>query len=717
MKYPIIATDFKGKRQLPKRVLLMGACTLNGLADRFPQSTRAEHVLWEFLPWTEVPAEINTAGKEGAYDLLVAAPTLRHVFAAVNDLTPEISGNDLAWARLIGTPRMQELFDHCCEYIRNKLMEFRSIKREAPLVFMSFIEPSQNYTGKLLKENSLDNPVYFIRSLNGVMAEEVEKIGDAYFIDVNEILNARGRLRAQDDILVSFSHASYISNYAASENQDRFQKSSLPTEMYDSNQVLDEIRSDIVDRIIDAFNVVRRTDQIKLIITDLDDTLWRGVYADNPDRPDWELFEGWPLGYMEALLIFKARGGLLAIVSKNDEEAVKKVFGMLRGRMRLSDFVSTKINFNPKSQNILDIIQEVNLLPENVLYIDDNPREIDEVLSIIPGLRTMSRQHYDWRRVILTDPAFEVPYISAESKQRTQTTQALIARETNKKVMPRDEWLKSLELQQRHRIIDRSDDKNFPRAFELLNKTNQFNTTGKRWTPSEMQEFFHAGGKIIALFLRDRLADNGLVGLCLIQGENIVQAVLSCRVFGFDAEILMGRLACALILANHERVCGKIIDTGKNKTCHSWFNKMGFIANGEGEFITKSHTECPLPLHIRTEFSGRGTATVQSVKHRQDSDMIDIDVIISNESEDVWLCDEFPINVSYHLFNDSDETVQFDGERSNLPYVICPGEKVNATITRSGEFPQEAKFLVIDVVHESRNWLSESGFSLDKFVL
>ncbi|MDD7960542.1 hypothetical protein PUT90_27670, partial [Klebsiella pneumoniae] len=82
--------------------------------------------------------------------------------------------------------------------------------------------------------------------------------------------------------------------------------------------------------------------------------------------------------------------------------------------------------------------------------------------------------------------------------------------------MSRDDWLRALELRCETAKIDSTDHPNFSRAFELLNKTNQFNTTGKRWSIGEIQELFAQGGSMIALFVQDKHVDNGLVGLALI---------------------------------------------------------------------------------------------------------------------------------------------------------------------------------------------------------
>ena len=87
---------------------------------------------------------------------------------------------------------------------------------------------------------------------------------------------------------------------------------------------------------------------------------------------------------------FKKRSGLIAICSKNDQAPTKERFQRIRGdRIRLDDFVSVKINWSPKSENISEILTEANLLPESAVFIDDSPREIDKVRARFPSIRCL----------------------------------------------------------------------------------------------------------------------------------------------------------------------------------------------------------------------------------------------------------------------------------------------------------------------------------------
>src|SRR5207248_9455587 len=101
--------------------------------------------------------------------------------------------------------------------------------------------------------------------------------------------------------------------------------------------------------------------------------MWRGVAAEEADASS-QAREGWPLGFAEALMFLKRRGILLGIVSKNDEERVRGIWRRIYGDLvRLEDFAVRKINWQPKADNVEAILAVVNLLPQSVEVIGDNP--------------------------------------------------------------------------------------------------------------------------------------------------------------------------------------------------------------------------------------------------------------------------------------------------------------------------------------------------------
>jgi FkbH-like protein len=346
-----------------------------------------------------------------------------------------------------------------------------------------------------------------------------------------------------------------------------------------TEEFLDTVWVDILDR----YQILARRDPVKIVIVDLDDTLWRGVLAEDGIHPHG--LEGWPLGVVEALQFLKKRGILLAIASKNEESLIcEKWEEILQGRLRLEDFASIRINWNPKVQSIREILEEVNLLPGNALFIDDNPVERDAVRREFPEIRVLGEDIYGIREYLLTTPELDVPSITEESGRRTEMIQAQAVREESRRSMSREEFLKSLKLKVEHLVIRDTSSKEYERALELLNKTNQFNTTGRRWTSEEMQRFFSEGGAFHAFKVMDRFTAYGLVGLLLVQGNCIRQFVMSCRVVGLDVEQQMLREVIDRIDA--PEVTAEYVKTEKNHLCTELYPKYGFeLREGEGLLV------------------------------------------------------------------------------------------------------------------------------------
>ena len=589
--YPRIALEEEAFD--PVKLLALGTCQIGPLATgNLTCGLNADHILWESYGHSPMP-QIDL----GAYDAVVIALTLRHIMtdAAVRLLPEAQWGNCILWPRLISNGRLQEYFELCSQSIRTRMEQVLSTYRGKPVFFPAFLEPSHNFLGVLLPRFSLSNPRRFVERLNKVISDVCDAAPSAYFLDTNEIVALIGAINIHDGYINHVAHASFLGVVSIAD--ERIQASTCPTKMYDSEAALTRYADLISRRISDSLRIIRQPLETKAIIVDLDDTLWRGIAVED-DKGAAEFAEGWPVGIAEALLIYKARGGMLAICSKNDEAQVTERFNYIyHGRLRLSDFASVRINFERKSENVAQILEELNILPANALFIDDNPREIEEVRARFPDMRFLSAEHYDWRRRILMDTQTQVVQINAEAALRTESIRSSVAGRIAAASMSREEWLASLEMVEEVFVIDRQDDTRYPRAFELLNKTNQFNTTGRRWDQAEMTAFLAQEGKLVCASVKDRTADHGMVAVALVRPGLIEQAVLSCRAFGNGVEQALGHVACGLALEGEAEVVARIIDTGRNRTCHSYFTELGFTDRGEGNFVTAKAP--PVPDHIR----------------------------------------------------------------------------------------------------------------------
>jgi FkbH-like protein len=527
-------------------IAVVGTCVAELFANTCdPRSWKIDHFLMHALngPFApDAPLE--------QYDAILVQITLRQLFHAISE-----HGDDLHYLR--HAPRYNGILTSATTLLKQVITRVvEAIAGAKPTFFLAFNEPPSTHQGILLN-NRHKSLYHFVRTLNDQMADALDGVPNSYYIEINDLLRYYGDARISDAYSRHFTHAAFL-----------------------ATQETRSFALAILERIRNALTILAQESPIKLIITDLDNTLWRGVLAELDEIVPYKHVEGWPIGYAEALLEFKRRGGLLAICSKNDyKETIDRFNQLWRRRLRRNDFCSVKINWLPKSKNIAEILAETNILPSNVLFIDDNPHEIEEVKQAFPEIRTLTGTQENWRSVILWSAETQVAVVSEESTKRTQLVRAKQARDLGERGLNRDDYLRSLGIEVHFDVIRDSSSPKYARAVELINKTNQFNTTGKRWSPADLQSLFSKGGFFVALSATDKHGDNGLVCLALVCDCEITQVVMSCRVFGFSLETAL--LCRVFEVLDGDRECnnvlGRLVDTGKNKACAQFYKTHGFV--------------------------------------------------------------------------------------------------------------------------------------------
>ncbi|MBU2737421.1 hypothetical protein [Acidithiobacillus concretivorus] len=142
-------------------------------------------------------------------------------------------------------------------------------------------------------------------------------------------------------------------------------------------------------------------------------------------------------------------------------------------------------------------------------------------------MRTLSGDPEQWRHLLLYSVETQVAQVSAESARRTELVQAKKQQDAAAENMDRTAWLESLQLTLQVETMTDGAHPRYVRALELLNKTNQFNTTGQRWTDAELQNWLAAGGVLLAVSAQDRFAPHGLIALALLQmGMKNIRVIL-----------------------------------------------------------------------------------------------------------------------------------------------------------------------------------------------
>ncbi len=567
---PLLPTELR-RLPLPKpRIALLGTCLAESLLQvALELGWSMRHYLMD-SGLQEVDRQIVA----DAFDVVLVNLTLRTLLSmSVEEgdgdlfhLRPEL---DMGQIRAQAVLNLQQVVDHILAAIPPGL----------PVFFVSLLEPPPQVAG-VLGRNRQSSLYGLVRGLNDALEDHLAASPRGYYLEINDIRQYYGDASVYDGYLSHYTH-------------NGLSPLSVQGEW---------IARDILERLEGAMRVLRAEDPVKLIITDLDNTLWRGVLAEEDEIVPWQHTEGWPLGYVEALLECKRRGILLAICSKNDEGPTRERFQQLWGqRLRLEDFCSVQINWQPKSQNIAQILRTTNILPDHALFIDDHPLEIEEVRRAFPRMRFLTGAPERWRHVLLYAPETQVARVSEESALRTDSIQAKAARELAAVDMDRDAWLRSLGLALRFdRIVDVGHSR-YARALELLNRTNQFNTTGQRWSDAELRDWLASGGWLLAARAEDRFANHGLVALALLRDHGIEQVVLSCRVFslGIESALLVEALR-QMQEGGHADFVGHFTATGRNDACRDFWPAHGFTQDA-GNSLWRSSLIPDAPTWIRSE--------------------------------------------------------------------------------------------------------------------
>ena len=332
----------------------------------------------------------------------------------------------------------------------------------------------------------------------------------------------------------------------------------------------------------------------KVLVLDLDNTLWGGVVADDglegielgDTSPRGEAFKA----FQKYIVSLKQRGVLLAVCSKNDLDKAQEPFQKHPEMvLRLDDIVSFKANWEPKSENIRAMAPELNLGLDSFVFVDDNPAEIEIVRQFAPEVTTilLSADPSDYVAQLADCRLFEPRSITNEDAGRTSQYRSDAQRKNlEASVTDMDSYLTSLEMESAMSEFVPVD---VPRLSQLINKSNQFNLTTHRRSEAEviavMNDKNFAG---FSVRLKDRFGDHGLISIII--GEKVGDAMridtwlMSCRVLkrGVEEEVL-NELVRLARLKDCQSLLGTFLPTAKNDMVRDFYGKMGFTLTAESE--------------------------------------------------------------------------------------------------------------------------------------
>ena len=288
----------------------------------------------------------------------------------------------------------------------------------------------------------------------------------------------------------------------------------------------------------------QKNDKKKVIVTDLDNTLWSGILGEDGLRGIHALPEGKGFHhfiFQTYLKKLKEAGTLLSICSKNDEDLVRKAFDSNDFVLSLDDFVSVQASYNPKSLQIKELARTLNLGLESFVFIDDNPVEINEVQSSLPQVTCIlfsleySKYLNMYRQLasmfINNNPTEEDTNRTKFYQSMKKTVDVIEGQSSDL-----SSFLKSLQM---NVIFSKKTINDSDRAIQLINKTNQFNLNGLRRKPEEIHSIIQNKGSLFTASLSDINGEHGEILSLLINNDNeVVSFVMSCRVFQRKVEYL-----------------------------------------------------------------------------------------------------------------------------------------------------------------------------------
>jgi FkbH-like protein len=324
----------------------------------------------------------------------------------------------------------------------------------------------------------------------------------------------------------------------------------------------------------------------KVLVADLDNTLWGGIIGEDgingiklgPEYPGAAFQQ-----LQRAMLDLSRRGILLAICSKNNPddamEALKNHPGML---LKLKDFAAVRINWTDKGQNLREIASELNLGIDSLAFIDDNPFEREQLRKLVPKVTIIDLPDdpLGYAAAVRDCPAFERLALSSEDQQRTAMYAEQRERtQAEQNFQSKEDFFRYLQQEAEVAPVNAA---TLARVAQLTQKTNQFNLTTRRYTEQQVAEMAaRPECQVLSIAVRDRFGDHGLVGVAITHDDGnsceIDTFLLSCRVIGRSVETaLLSYLVSKAAARNCRQVVGRFIPTKKNAPAREFYAQHGF---------------------------------------------------------------------------------------------------------------------------------------------
>ena len=341
----------------------------------------------------------------------------------------------------------------------------------------------------------------------------------------------------------------------------------------------------------------------KCIVLDLDNILWGGIIGEDGlegiklgPTPEGRPF----LEFQRYILSLFNRGIILAINSKNNPEDALNVL-RTHPHMVLKEkhFASIQINWNDKISNMKAIAKEISIGLDSLVFFDDDKLNREIIKDALPEVKViyLPEDPSLYLKILMELNDFNSFYFSEEDKKKGQMCadqrKRLKVSNTTSNIT---EYLKALHTTV---TIENANSFTIPRISQLIQKTNQFNMTTKRYLEDNIKNFSTNDNFLIfSVKAEDKFGDNGIVGVVIVIKEHdkwkIDSFLLSCRVIGRRVEdTMLGYVLAEAKKENVKTLIGEFIPTGKNIPAKEFYKKNGFkfIEEKEGSQIWELSVE------------------------------------------------------------------------------------------------------------------------------
>lgn len=419
-----------------------------------------------------------------------------------------------------------------------------------------------------------------VNTFNSVLTENIKKSADVLF-DVATLANAVGTYQWFDERQWYMSRVPMANSY-------------IP------------LYADCLAKLLAAI----RGKSKKCLVLDLDNTLWGGVIGDD-GLEGIQIGQGHPVG--ESFLAIqqwakslKTLGIILAVCSKNDKvvalEAFQKHPGML---LKEDDFAVFIANWDDKASNIRKIAEILNIGMDAMVFVDDNPAEREIIRTMIPEISVpeLPKDPSQFLRILCAARYFEKIDFTADDAQRNVQYAGNAQRQAMLQKAPNlTDYLISLEMKIHFAPFNETGRK---RIVQLINKTNQFNLTTRRYTEADVMGFEKSDCySTLQVHLQDKFGDNGMISvvICKNAGDcwEIDSWLMSCRVIKRRVEEAVCDKLVTIARSNGiEKIRGFYRPTEKNKLVRNHYQQLGFelISSNDSEDIWELEIERYQPMH------------------------------------------------------------------------------------------------------------------------